>query len=546
MISAKGKNVIEESVKAQYSLLHPEDTNLYGLKQKINRLCNLIEVYLENQNYKEKFAELENELERVSEVSGRMDLSKISCIDTFSKILEENNKPNIIKKAYSKIFEVETVYDLKSIEEKVDQVQRKDLLPYAVAIHVAKLLEKDDENNMQNINIHLYWEYISNMFLAYLEIANKLKDNIMEMYVKLKINVDQYLNNIIVNYKSKTNFKYIPSSVIKLDFNSSIYDIEDETEDFIPFLDVNKDISLKRIKLIGYAGAGKTTTLEYIEYEDAECYNENKKIPVLISLCMVNHITTIEKLICEKLGIVDDENEIINYLLEKNKINLYLDGVNEISLEKQEKREVLNEIEKFVNSQKTENVRIIATDRDNDDISILNNVDTFLIEGMTEKDIKLFIDGNSTKVEKKKEIEEKILQNKAIQNMRIRPLMLKELISIVEYGEDIPEDMEEITEKYLKTIIKREIEEKHEEVAKYIDDALSYLVEKSENIENSPMSYYNIIDTFNEFARNNNLEIDSQNLLDLIKKIGIFKEVDIEMYLFSDESYFMIYYYKAN
>ena len=165
---------------------------------------------------------------------------------------------------------------------------------------------------------------------------------------------------------------------------------------------------------------------------------------------------------------------------------------------------------------------------------------------MTEKDIKLFIDGNSTKVEKKKEIEEKILQNKAIQNMRIRPLMLKELISIVEYGEDIPEDMEEITEKYLKTIIKREIEEKHEEVAKYIDDALSYLVEKSENIENSPMSYYNIIDTFNEFARNNNLEIDSQNLLDLIKKIGIFKEVDIEMYLFSDESYFMIYYYKAN
>ena len=34
MISAKGKNVIEESVKAQYSLLHPEDTNLYGLKQK--------------------------------------------------------------------------------------------------------------------------------------------------------------------------------------------------------------------------------------------------------------------------------------------------------------------------------------------------------------------------------------------------------------------------------------------------------------------------------------------------------------------------------
>lgn len=521
MISTKGKNVIEESVKAQYSLLHPEDTNLYGLKQKIDILCKLIEVYLENPNYKKQLIELKNEIEKVAEISGRMSLEKITCIGTFSKILEENNKANIIENVYSRIFEGEDIENLNDIEEKINKVQRKDLLHIAVAIHISELLKKD---NMQNINIHLYWEYISNIFLAYLEIANKLKDNVMELYIKLKINIDQYLNNIISNYKNRANFKYIPSSVIKLDFNSSIYDIDEGKEDFIPFLDINKDTSLKRIKLIGYAGAGKTTTLEYIEYEDAECYNENNKIPVLISLCDVSQITTIEKLICEKLRIVDDEKDIVNYLIEKNKINLYLDGVNEISIGNKEKRKVLNELEKFVNSKKAQNIKIIATDRDNDDISILNNVDTFLIEGMTEQDIKLFIDGNSTKVEKKKEIEKKILQNKAIQNMRVRPLMLKELISIVECEEDIPEDIEEITEKYLETIIKREVEEKHEEVAKYIDGALSYLVEKNGDIENSLMSYYNIIDTFNEFANKNKLEIDSQSLLDLIKKLVYLKK----------------------
>ena len=329
--------------------------------------------------------------------------------------------------------------------------------------------------------------------------------------------------------------------------------------------DVQKVIETlgRRVKnnplLIGDAGVGKTTTLEYIEYQDAINYENNKKIPVIISLITVEENEPIEKLIIRKLEMEenDDNIEIVNYLIEKGRLNIYLDGVNEISISDYNlKRDFLNELEKFVTEEKNKNTKIIVTDRDNSEVSVLNNVDTFLIQGMTENDIDAFIEGNAIP-EKAEEVKEAIKENKEFSEMIVNPIMLKDLITIIECGKPIPEDIEELSEVYLETIINREIDEKKDQLASYINGALTYMVKQAITTKdgkeidwtsNAPTSYFKVIDIFYDYAKENNIDLekfDAERLLSLIKKMGILKEVEFQKYAFSDEKFFHIYYYNA-
>ena len=72
----------------------------------------------------------------------------------------------------------------------------------------------------------------------------------------LKFEFTGYIQNIIKSYESKINFKYIPSSVLKVN-NFNLGDntnIEDDNLEVLRFIDVNQDERYQQIKLIGYAG----------------------------------------------------------------------------------------------------------------------------------------------------------------------------------------------------------------------------------------------------------------------------------------------------
>ena len=298
---------------------------------------------------------------------------------------------------------------------------------------------------------------------------------------------------------------------------------------------------------------GKTTTLEYIEYQDAINFKKNRKIPVVISLITVDKDEAVETLIARKLigkdETIEASEEVIDYLIQKNKINLYLDGINEISIiDYHEKKEFLNRLETFVSDEKNKNLKIIVTDRDNSEVSILNNTDTFLVQTMSDEDIDAFIEGNS----KPEYIE--ISQNQEFSEIPMHPIMLKNLITIIECDEEIPEYIEELSEVYLNSIIKREIEEKKDKNAKYINDVLTYMVKQgvmSKNgedidwVSNAPTSYFKVIDIFNNYAEEKSVNFDAEELLNLIRKMGILKEVEFQKYAFTDEKFFHIYYYKA-
>ena len=90
------------------------------------------------------------------------------------------------------------------------------------------------------------------------------------------------------------------------------------------------------------------------------------------------------------------------------------------------------------------------------------------------------------------------------------------------------------------------------QLAKEINDALIYMVGKSlkdedgEDINwvvNNPTSYYKVIDIFYNYAQDNTKEIDAIELLNLVIRLGILKEVEFQKYAFTDENFFHIYYY---
>lgn len=542
MLKKSFKNYIEEAVRDQYKRIDNSPDNIAILKEKINNFDRFLDVYSKNNKYAKDIENFYSDLENMV-----LDEGKIS-----------SKTSNLLNTILETLFDVKGYTKLDSIDSKTSEeatflnnmqiLKDLNIITNNKSLQDLKLqFEKWTEEEKQNIN--MYWNYVSNIFIIFLELTNRMKENIMEQYIFLNLNLQEYIQNIIKSYESKINFKYIPSSVLKVN-NFNLGDntnIEDDNLEVLRFIDVNQDERYKKIKLIGYAGVGKTTTLEYIEYQDALNFEKNQKIPVILNLITVNEFETIETLICKKLNIDTENDEVIKFLLKKNRINLYLDGINEISISKKdERRDFVNMMEDFINKKENKELKVIVTDRDNDDVSVLNNSYTFLIQGMNENDINEFIEGNAEK-NKIVEIKHAITQNDEIYEAVTHPFMLKNIITIIECGKQIPKDIEELATVYLNSIIEREQEEKHEKYAKYINNLLKYYVkkitEKETDIANPPISHFELIPIFYEFATENNIEnFNADNMLDLLLKMGILREADFEKYTFSDERFFQKYY----
>lgn len=548
---------MEEAVRDQYKSMDDSQNNILVLREKINNFDRFLEVYSQKPLYKEQIDKFYAELERMILDEEKISFYQAEILNVFIDILAkvkgielESLSDNLACLRRLNVIPNDEILaairsyasNLNEIEPYLKGIGKIELIPIIKAVFICA---KEPEEELGNIN--MYWNYVSNVFIAYLELSSMLRETIMEQYILLTLNLQDYIDGIIKNYESKINFKYIPSSVLKLESYEFLEDEDQDEEEaeILRFIDVNE--KYKKIKLIGYAGVGKTTTLEYIEYQDALNFEKNKKIPVIISLITVNELVSIETLICRKLKIEEDNEAVVKYLLRKNRINLYLDGINEISIvEADKKREFINRLEDFINKKENKDLKVIVTDRDNDAVSVLNNRYTFLVQGMNEHDIDEFIKGNAS-AEKVVEIKQAITQNDEILEAVTHPFMLKNIITIIECGKKIPENIEELADVYLDSIIVREIEEKKEEYAKYIHELLKYLVkkvvERETDVANPPITHFELIPIFYDFADVNHIEnFDADRMLDLLIKMGVLREVEFEKYTFSDEQFFQKYY----
>lgn len=384
--------------------------------------------------------------------------------------------------------------------------------------------------------------YYVNVLISCLNGAWKYHDEIMDAYFVNSVKFKDYINGIITEYtKNKENekFLYIPSTVTP--WNDTVPNLIINNEDYTLINILKSNSNLKKIKIIGYAGAGKTTTLEYLKYQDAlKCQKNGYKdnIPVLIRLIGINEvIEDVESLIMKELDIQD--HDVVCYLINKKKINVYLDGINEINLPNA--NPVLNVIQDFVLKN---SINVIVSDRDSDSYSTLNNIPTFILRPLSKLDIENFIKGNSLYPnETCPKIMEAIETNKELYNEVTHPYMLKKLVSIVDSEKEVPSDIEELTGKFIQHLIEREEIVKCEKNAKYINRLLMFLAlgNDSDNV----MGIMYILRRFKKCKEMFDFNADSDDLLNLIVKMGLLKKVGLDQYAFAEENYSSYFFVKA-
>lgn len=218
---------------------------------------------------------------------------------------------------------------------------------------------------------------------------------------------------------------------------------------------------LQRIRVLGQGGSGKTTTLEYLLFQDIKnCIKNPKtsKVPVLISLAGISNGETIMESISKKINI---DIDYLEELLETNMLKIYLDGINEIVNSREEKKIIVNEIATILDEYPK--LSVIITDRFEFD-SYQNNmfqIPTFLIQKLDQNQIKEFVEKYCFNVKEVSSNVLKILKSKKnIQELLSRPLLLTRAIEIIKIDNYLPEKEGQIIEKFIDMLLKREKDEK--------------------------------------------------------------------------------------
>ncbi|WP_027397129.1 NACHT domain-containing protein [Anaerovibrio lipolyticus] len=389
------------------------------------------------------------------------------------------------------------------------------------------------------------YEKILDILIACLKITNEQIGQLKKVIYQSggsKENTFEYINAVIRQYKDKIN-KIVQldseEDVSLLDINAVENDTGEKVARKGSVRELIASIEEKRMILWGDAGAGKTTTLEYIVYLDAKDYKAGKssKIPVLIYLGMATdeHLT-LEDYIADKLNIKLDE---LKALLKNGRINLYFDGYNEIPyternmLKTKRRRELTNILENYPDT------FIILTNRPQDGKEF-SRIPVFNLLEMDNGKVEEFIQKNTASEGEKNKVREAIDQDENLFQLIKKPLILKSLLFIVKTTGAVPRREGRIIGDFLKALFVREQQEKYDE---YLDEERIHLLLRrigyetfENNKTNSGISKEIIMDIMNRCQKDYNFSYDNLYALNLIVHLGIMDKRD-NQYVFAHQSY---------
>lgn len=387
---------------------------------------------------------------------------------------------------------------------------------YFIHRNKALLLKKLDEIKIQNIDVSPYMKELITYF------KNKMKKFIM-------------LNG-------EENLKVMDRYIVE-EIEAENDDDETGRHGQIDYLR-NTCIPEKRMIIWGEAGTGKSTILEYLAYVDAkkQLTDHSECIPVLIPLgILTSKSDSIIGYIKKKININDSQVEL---LLQNGRINLFLDGINEIPTEDNYdlKSYRIKEIKSILNEYK--NCFVIITNRPN-----LNNdfkgSPVFNLLKLNDEQLSLFLEKNTKSSNTIKIISTSINQNNRLKNIIRTPLMFTCLIDIVDETGIIPSSEGEIIGAFLDILLNREKIEKMNYVIdikkiKYLLRAIAYngLEDYSTNAgipEEKILQYMkNCMETYS-------FKVDAFTILEQLNQLGILIQRD-NLYLFKHQAYQDYYY----
>lgn len=296
----------------------------------------------------------------------------------------------------------------------------------------------------------------------------------------------------------------------------------------------------KRMIIWGNAGAGKSTTLEYLVYLDAIAYKqapENNPIPVFIPFrLLTEESTTIIHYIQKKTRL---EEAKVEDLLLSGKISLFMDGINEIPDNQYHtlKKKRLTEIQDIINTYKKS--FIIFTNRPEEQIAV-KSIPVFNLLEMNIEQIEKFVRCNTSNLATINIILAEVHKNERMQKVVRTPLMMSRLIDIVDATGKIPESEGKIIAEFLNNLLRREIYEKNDIL---IDiDKANYLLMRIafegmiSTQTNSAMKMNMVVNYMNQCMKENHFQVDPFYYLNIFCQLGILTQSD-NQYVFYHQIY---------
>lgn len=299
------------------------------------------------------------------------------------------------------------------------------------------------------------------------------------------------------------------------------------------------NIPENRMFIWGDAGLGKSTTLEYLAYIDAENHLEHNstKVPVYLSLgLLTDKSISIKQIIFKKIGVDSITGE---KMLEEGNINLFLDAVNEIPKdENYQLRTIrLKEIKSLINDYP--NTFIIITDRPQE-ANTFKGIPVFHLLKMDRNQIREFLIKNSDDMNLANLIFSEVEKDERLEKIIKTPLMLSRLIEIVKLEKSIPKSEGEIIDHFITCLYRREQEEKMDA---YFDSNKIHLLlrylgyESLENKEtNSGMTQDEVLNYFIKRKKEYGFDIDILYVLEKSTQLGILEKRD-GLYTFVHQAY---------
>lgn len=303
---------------------------------------------------------------------------------------------------------------------------------------------------------------------------------------------------------------------------------------------MKNEIEENRMILWGVAGAGKTTTLRYLAYEDAADFVKNDgagKLPVIVSLGLTtNESKSVKDYIKAELDVDDDALE---NLLNMGALNLYFDGFNEIPytelqiLKKKRRMELTEMIRDYPNT------FMIFTDRPEDGEEF-QSVPVFDLLPMDDAQIEEFINKHIPDEEGRQLLRETIEKDKNLKELVKRPFILSMLIAIAPHMKNIPMREGLIIGEFLRQLFRRE---KHEKYDENLDEKKMTLLlrrigyesfEKSKT--NSGMSEEEIIAIMNQCQQDYKFDYKNLYALKTFVHLGILDKRG-DSYVFAHQRY---------
>lgn len=306
-----------------------------------------------------------------------------------------------------------------------------------------------------------------------------------------------------------------------------------------------KSVPERRMILWGEAGIGKSTTLEYLAYSDAQARLKDKSecIPIIFVLgLMLDGNYSIKQYICDKLKVDMEECE---KLLSAGKINLFLDGLNEIptggvvtNLKTVRMREIRQLMKAYPKT------FIIITNRPQDSRDF-DSIPIFNLQKLNDEEIKLFIEKNMSDNALKNMIEKALSDDRNFRKIIRTPLILSRLVATVKYSKRIPKSEGEIIAQFLRCLFERE---KNEKLDERLDiQKMTYLLrgiafESLENKEaNAGITEAEILGYCSKAMSTYKFEYDALYAISMMVQLGIMEKRE-NVYVFSHQAYQDYYY----